>query len=82
SSSVSVQPYKYNGKELDRKGRLDWYDYGARWYDAAIGRWNGIDSSCEKYYNWSLYAYCKNNPVLRIDLDGKDDYVINQRATF
>ena len=39
SSSVSnaVQPYKYNGKELDRKNGLDWYDYGARMYDAALG---------------------------------------------
>lgn len=29
ASTSSVQPYKYNGKELDRKGGLDWYDYGA-----------------------------------------------------
>ena len=42
SSSVSnaVQPYKYNGKELDRKNGLDWYDYGACMYDAALGRWH------------------------------------------
>lgn len=41
-----------------------------------LGRWNGIDPSCEKYYSWSPYTYCKNNPVLRVDPDGKDDYVI------
>ena len=74
SSSNSVQPYKYNGKELDRKGGLDWYDYGARHYDAAVGRWHAVDPSSEKYYGWSPYTYCKNSPVLRIDLDGKDDY--------
>ena len=77
SSRQSVQPYKYNGKELDRKGGLDWYDYGARHYDSVLGRWNGVDPSCEKHYSWSPYVYCKNNPVLRIDPDGKDDYVIN-----
>lgn len=37
AGSTSVQPYKYNGKELDRKGGLEWYDYGARHYDAAFG---------------------------------------------
>lgn len=41
-----------------------------------LGRWNGIDPSCEKYYSWSPYTYCKNNPVLRVNPDGKDDYVI------
>ena len=30
SESNAVQPYKYNGKELDRKCGLDWYDYGGR----------------------------------------------------
>ena len=78
SSTNSVQPYKYNGKELDRKGGLDWYDYGARMYDVAIGRWHAVDPSSEKYYNWSPYTYCKNNPVLRIDIDGKDDYVVSE----
>ena len=43
ASTSSVQPYKYNGKELDRKGGLDWYDYGARHYDAALGRWHAVD---------------------------------------
>ena len=55
SSSVSnaVQPYKYNGKELDRKNGLDWYDYGARMYDAALGRWHAVDPMSEKYYSIS-----------------------------
>ena len=74
----AVQPYKYNGKELDRKNGLDWYDYGARMYDAALGRWHAVDPMSEKYYSWSPYNYCKNNPVLRIDLDGKDDYIVSE----
>lgn len=70
SSSGSVQPYKYNGKELDRKGGLDWYDYGARQYDAALGRWHAMDPMAEEYYPSSPYAYCVNNPIKYIDPDG------------
>ena len=72
SSSVSnaVQPYKYNGKELDRKNGLDWYDYGARMYDAALGRWHAVDPMSEKYYSWSPYTYCMGNPINHIDPDG------------
>ena len=72
SSSGSVQDYKYNGKELDRKGGLDWYDYGARHYDAVLGRFMTMDPLGEKYYGWSPYAYCLNSPVNLIDPDGKD----------
>ena len=70
ASTSSVQPYKYNGKELDRKGGLDWYDYGARHYDAAIGRWHVVDPMAEKYYLWFPYAYCLGNPVRFIDPTG------------
>ena len=48
---------KYNGKELDRKNGLDWYDYGARMYDAALGRWHAVDPMSEKYYSISSYVY-------------------------
>ena len=67
----NVQPYKYNGKELDTKNGLNWYDYGARHYDAALGRWHVVDPLAEKYYSTSPYAYCLNNPVKYIDPDGK-----------
>ena len=67
----NVQPYKYNGKELDRKGGLDWYDYGARHYDAAIGRWHVVDPMVEKYYGVSPYVYCFNDPVKFIDPSGE-----------
>ncbi|MBP1631243.1 MAG: hypothetical protein H6Q15_2136 [Bacteroidetes bacterium] len=67
--------YKYNGKELDRMHGLDLYDYGARYYDPAIGRWGVMDPLAEKYYSISPYAYCMNNPVRFVDPDGKDpDY--------
>jgi len=66
------QPYKYNGKEFERKNGLNWMDYGARMYDAALGRFTTMDPLAEKYYAVSPYAYCRNNPINRIDPDGKD----------
>ena len=63
STGGEAQPYKYNGKELDRMHGLDWYDYGARHYDAALGRWTTMDPLAEKYYDISPYAYCGNNPI-------------------
>lgn len=72
STDGDTQTYKYNGKELDRINGLDWYDYGARNYDAALGRWHVVDPLAEKYYNVSPYAYCGNNPVNRIDPNGME----------
>ena len=66
----NVQPYKYNGKESDRKGGLDWYDCGTRHYDAILGRWYMMDPIVEKYYGLTPYNYCINNPVLLIDPNG------------
>ena len=74
SSSSELQPYKYNGKELDRMHGLDTYDYGARNYDAVIPAWTSADPLCEKYYNVSPYVYCGDNPVNAIDPDGRDWY--------
>ena len=75
SSRQSVQPYKYNGKELDRKGGLGWYDYGARMYDAALGRFMKTDRFSEKYVSLSPYQYGANNPVNNIDVNGDNVYV-------
>ena len=75
STGQNVQPYKYNGKELDRMHRLDLYDYGARQYDPVIGQFTQIDPLCEKYYHISPYAYCNNNPIKYIDPDGRSTQV-------
>ena len=71
TNSTNVQPYKYNGKELDTKKGLNWYDYGARMYDAAVGRWHAVDPLAEKYYEVSPYIYCANDPVKNVDSDGR-----------
>ncbi|WP_101689349.1 RHS repeat domain-containing protein [Dysgonomonas massiliensis] len=70
SENQGEQPYKYNGKELDKMHGLNMYDYSARHYDAAIGRFTTIDPKAEKYYNISPYAYCLNNPLIYTDPRG------------
>jgi len=71
STSTNVQPYKYNGKELDTKKGLNLYDYGARHYDAALGRWHVVDPMAEKMGAWSPYGYCFNNPMKFVDEEGE-----------
>ena len=68
--NASLQPYKYNGKELDRMHGLDTYDYGARQYNPVTARWDRVDPLCEKYYSISPYVYCGNNPIRYIDEHG------------
>ena len=67
-----VQPYKYNGKELDTKHGLNMYDYSAKYYEPSIGRFSTVDPMAEKYYSISPYAYCNNNPLKFIDPTGMD----------
>ncbi|MGE0930844.1 JAB-like toxin 1 domain-containing protein [Peijinzhouia sedimentorum] len=72
--------YLYNGKELQDDHNLDWHDYGARMYDAQIGRWHVVDPLAEIALDKTPYHFVSNNPINRIDPDGLTDYEINSKG--
>lgn len=75
--SEAAERYKFNGMEWQPELGLDLYDFGARNYDAAIGRWLNVDPLAEKYRNIGGYVYCINNPINIIDPDGRDIIVLS-----
>ena len=69
--------YRYNGKEEQATFGTPYYDYGARQYSSASGRWLAVDPLAEKYYGISPYAFCNNNPVNFVDPDGEFPFLAN-----
>jgi RHS repeat-associated protein len=58
--------YQFTGKELDSGSDL--YYFGARYYDASIGRWLAPDLA-HQYY--SPYSYGGGNPLNQVDINGE-----------
>jgi RHS repeat-associated protein len=78
--NTTAQRMKYNGKELISEEGLDWHDFGARMYDAALGRWHVIDPLADQYAAYAPYHYALDNPVKFVDPDGKNaELVIDEK---
>ena len=67
----AVQPYKFENKELDRFKGLDFYDFEARQFSPDIPRFWSPDPLAWKRPWESQYCAFGNDPVNRIDPDGK-----------
>jgi len=65
--------YKFTGKQRDTETGYDYF--GARYYDARIGRWGGVEPLLEKYISYSPYQYGLLNPMRLVDADGMDVYI-------
>ena len=65
--------WRYSGKEeQEALSDLPYTDFGARLYNPRLGRWLSPDPLAEKYYSLSPFNYCGNDPVIYIDVNGKE----------
>jgi RHS repeat-associated core domain len=72
ASGGSVQPYRHTGHEMQAMHGLNWIDNNARFRTVSDGAgFTGVDPLAEVYYSISPYAYCNNNPINKIDPDGR-----------
>ena len=74
TSTLSSNRYRYAGKERQIMDSIGWLDFGARMYDSYLGRWISTDPMMEKYPAMGPYVYCANDPMNRVDPEGKDIY--------
>ena len=77
NTALNYALYKYSSKELDEENGINWYYFGARYYDPVIGRWLSVDPMEGKHPDYTPYAYVYNQPTKLIDLFGLDS---TQRA--
>jgi RHS repeat-associated protein len=70
--------YGFNGMERDDevKGSGMSYDFGARVYDPRVGRWWSCDPKEKKYPSISGYVFVANTPIMAIDPNGEEIYLV------
>src|SRR5690606_5089879 len=79
NANSTAEKFQYNGKELNEELVYNVYDYTARHYDPAIGRWLQLDPLAEDMTRFSPYNFAFGNPTYYIDPDGMspfDNYFI------
>lgn len=68
----NINPFRYRSYYYDTETYL--YYLNTRYYDPEVGRFINMDgisyADPETINGLNLYAYCGNNPVMRVDADG------------
>ena len=76
-SNLNKNRYLFSGKELQDGNlggsMLEWYDFGARFYDPVLGRWFNVDPAAQVA---NPYLFCGNAPMMYIDQDGRIFWMI------
>ncbi|WP_158605955.1 RHS repeat-associated core domain-containing protein [Taibaiella sp. KBW10] len=75
------QPYKYQGKELEKGFGLEMYDFSARMVDPQLARTWQLDPHADRYTHISPYGSMNNSPINYIDPNGKDATMTFDKAT-
>ena len=71
-------PYTFSGKEKDVETGYGYF--GARYYDSGLSIWLSVDPMSDKYPSMSPYNYCANNPVILVDPDGREVFLLGELA--
>jgi RHS repeat-associated protein len=74
SQTETPKRYRYSGKERDEESGLNYH--GARYYAPWLARWASCDPLTEVRHRGSAYSAMMNNPVKKVDLDGKDAIIV------
>jgi RHS repeat-associated protein len=77
---IANEKYKFTGKERDDETNYDYF--GARYYDARIGRWLQVDPKMDIYPKINPFNYVLNNPLTTIDPDGRDTLYFDQNGNY
>ena len=90
-NALETYKYKFGGFEYQDEFNINVYDFGARNYDPALGRWMNMDPLAEQMRRHSPYNFAFNNPIYWIDPDGMmpvasigstDDWINNGDGTW
>ena len=81
-SGANKARYKFTGKELDDENGVAWYYFGARYYDAEVGRWLMTDPLGGLRPWESAYCYVGDNPINRIDPFGLEWDIVDGEITW